>query len=107
DAAERLASGASALPVCAVSCTAIALLRLALEQGRRIAAPMFAAFMATSFVVPLVYRGVGSEPLKPWSAQPITNIAAVPSRARVTMLLLDGASLDFIAPAAASGRVPN
>src|SRR5439155_25851396 len=43
----------------------------------------------------------------PWSGQPITNIAAVRSRARVTMLLVDGASLDFIAPAAASGRVPN
>jgi len=107
DAAARMASGATALTVCAVLCTAIALLQLTLERGRRIAATMFAAFMATSFVVPLVFRGVGSEPLKPWSAQPITNIAAVPSRARVTMLLLDGASLDFIAPAAASGRVPN
>jgi hypothetical protein len=107
DAAARMASGATALTVCAALCTAIALLQLTLERGRRIAATLFAALVLTSLVVPLVFRGMGAEPVETSSAQPIASIAAVPSTARVTMILLDGASMDFIAPTAASGRLPN
>ena len=107
DAARRMASGATALSVCAVLCVAIALVQLTLERGRRLAATMFAVLLITSLAVPLVLRGRGTVPVESRRPQPVTNIAAVPSTARVTMILLDGASLDFIAPAAASGRVPN
>jgi Type I phosphodiesterase / nucleotide pyrophosphatase len=107
DAAARMTSGATALSVCAASCLAIALLQLILKRGRRLAAAMFAALLLTSLVVPVVLRGVGTPGVAAKVVQPVTNIAAVPSTARVTMILLDGASMDFIAPAAASGRVPN
>jgi hypothetical protein len=107
DAAARMTSGATALTVCAVLCLAVALLQLILQGGRRIAAATFAALVLASLAVPLGLRGVGTPHAAAKAVQPVINIAAVPSAGRVTMILLDGASMDFIAPAAASGRVPN
>jgi hypothetical protein len=60
-----------------------------------------------SLALPLAFRGNGATASAEKSFGSVANIASVPSTARVTMILLDGASLDYIAPAAAGGRVPN
>jgi hypothetical protein len=106
DPAGRLTSGASAVTVCAAACVALALLQLRLQRGRRLVGAVFVIVLAASLVIPVAIRGVGSLPLGQ-RIEAVAGIAPVQSTARVSMILLDGASLDFIAPAAASGRVPN
>jgi hypothetical protein len=62
-------------------------------------------------LLPLVLRGAGLD--APYTAAPPLSFAGDPAEApspsvsRVIMLLLDGASLDYISPAAAQGRLPN
>jgi hypothetical protein len=106
DAALRMTSGATALTICAVLCVILSVVQLPLERGRPILATLFATVLLSSLVVPLFLRGSGVHDSYARS-HGTTSIAAVPSTARVSMILLDGASLDYIAPAAAGGRVPN
>jgi hypothetical protein len=107
EAAVRMASGATALTACAVLCVILSLVQLPLERGRRIVATLFAMVLVASLAVPLMLRGAGSSTLGSRAPDGVTNIASIPSSAKVTMILLDGATLDYIAPAAAGGRVPN
>ena len=107
DAAARLTSGATALTVCAVLCLILSLVQLPLERGRRIVAALFATVLVASLTLPLVFRGLGTSGVRRPPERRASNIAAVPSSAKVKMILLEGASLDYIAPAAAAGRVPN
>ena len=82
------------------------LVQLPVARGRRVLAALFLMIVVASVGAPLAFRGVGAAAdveRRPASL----SIAAVPSSARVVMLLIDGASLDYIAPAAAGGRVPN
>ena len=107
DAAARATSGATALTVCAVFCVILSLVQVPLERGRRVVATLFALVLVASLALPLAFRGNGAAALAEKAFGSVANIASVPSTARVTMILLDGASLDYIAPAAAGGRVPN
>lgn len=107
DAAERMMSGATVLSACAALCLALALVQATLERGRRLAAILFASLLLASLAFPLALRGVGVPPPGKKGTGAVIGIAPGLSTARVSMILLDGASLDFIAPAAASGRVPN
>jgi hypothetical protein len=107
DAAARLTSGATALTACAVLCVILSLVQLPLERGRLLVAVLFALVLVASLALPLVFRGNGANAAGRRPIGAIANIAAVPPPARVAMILLDGASLDYIAPAAAGGRVPN
>jgi len=96
--------------VCAVLCVILSLVQLPLERGRRIVATLFAIVLAASLGVPLLFRGPGASGPIGRPAEGTANFGSVPSSsgaARVAMILLDGASLDYIAPAAAGGRVPN
>lgn len=106
-AAARMTSGATVLTICAVLCVVLSLIQLPLERGRHIVATLFAMVLASSLLVPLVLRGAGGSRPAVVANETIVHLAAVPSVARVSMILLDGASLDYIAPAAAGGRVPN
>ncbi len=58
-------------------------------------------------MAPLAIRGIGARAPGGSAIQGVTTFASVTSTAKVSMILLDGASLDYIAPAAAGGRVPN
>ena len=61
-----------------------------------------------SLAVPLMLRGPGSEaPGRSAGRPPCPTSRARPAMPRVVMVLLEGASLDLIAPAAAEGRLPN
>jgi hypothetical protein len=107
DSVARMTSGATALTVCAVLCTILSLVQVPLERGRRLVATLFAMVLIASLAVPLAVRGIGMPAPGRMAIERVTNIAPLKSAARVSMVLLDGASLDYIAPAAAGGRVPN
>jgi hypothetical protein len=105
-AAERMTDGALVVSVCAAICLMLSLLQGRLQRGRGIAAMVFGLVLVASLVVPVYLRGPGERtppPRTPVAAQ----LAPAQSSARVHMILLDGASLDFIAPNAAGGRFPN
>src|SRR5687768_15886819 len=105
-AAERMTDGAVVLTLCAVVCMALSLLQARLQRGRGIVATVFGLVLAASLAVPVYLRGPG-EPTPPARTPVAAQLAPAESSARVHMILLDGASLDFIAPNAAGGRFPN
>jgi hypothetical protein len=107
DAATRMTEGAVVVSLCAVICVGLALLQVTLNRGRAAAAAVFAGVLAVSLAGPLVLRGPGVPPPPPRTVGMTAEISPAPSTSRVVMILLDGATLDFIAPSAASGRFPN
>ncbi len=106
EAAERMSDGALVISLCAAICMALSLVQARLLRGRGIAATVFGLVLAASLAVPLYLRGPG-EPTPPPRTPVAAQLAPAQSSARVHMILLDGASLDFIAPNAAGGRFPN
>jgi hypothetical protein len=105
-AAERMTDGALVISLCAAICMALSLVQARLRRGRGVAATVFGLVLAASLAVPLYLRGPG-EPTPPPRTPVAAQLAPAQSSARVHMILLDGASLDFIAPNAAGGRFPN
>jgi Type I phosphodiesterase / nucleotide pyrophosphatase len=106
---RRMTTAALALTTCAVVLSLFALLNYSF--GRRGGRPMAAGLVAValaSLMVPLVARGPAVEegPIR-GPARAGIGPSAAGAAARVSMLLLDGASLEFIAPAAEEGRLPN
>jgi hypothetical protein len=77
-------------------------------RARKWNALLVAAIAAGSILIPLALRGRGSWPVL--EARPIdaaADFGSADRSARVTILALDAASLDFITSAAAEGRLPN
>ena len=106
DASSRMTAGAVVVSFCAAICVCLALLQAGLQRRRGMIAALFALTVATSLAGPLYLRGPGESPPPPRRPVP-PQLAPAESSARVHMILLDGASLDFIAPNAAGGRFPN
>jgi predicted AlkP superfamily phosphohydrolase/phosphomutase len=106
DAASRMTDGAVVVSLCAAICMGVALLQARLQQGRGLVAAAFGLVLIASLGGPLYLRGRGDA--VPLQRRPVAaQLAPAQSNARVHMILLDGASLDFIAPNAAGGRFPN
>lgn len=106
DAAARMTDGALVVSLCAATCMSFALVQSRLTRGRGLLATAFGLVLAISLAGPLFLRGRG-EATPPPRTPVAPQLAPAPSTARVHMILLDGASLDFIAPNAARGRFPN
>ena len=109
EAVTRMTGGAVVLTGCAGLMVALALGHWWTgRQPSRAGAAVLAGALMTSMAGPLMLRGPGAEPPQPsrWpaaeSAAPIAGSAS-----RVVMVLLEGASLDVITPAAVEGRLPN
>lgn len=107
DATARMTRGAVVVSVCAVVCLVLALLQTRIRRGRAIVAVVFAAALAVSLAGPLYLRGIGDSSPRRAATRAAVQITPAQSNARLSMILLDGASLDFIAPNAASGRFPH
>ena len=106
-AARRMALGAAALTVCAGLLTALAAMRASLGQRWRFGAWSFGAVIVASITVPLWIRGPGQlETPRAAGLDPGASFGGEASGGRVVMLAIDGASLDYISPAAADGRLP-
>ncbi len=107
-AVARMRVGAAA-----TSATAVVLLGLAAahysfgRRGSRVGAALLLIAVFGSLALPIAARGPAvSEPL---GSYPVRSVAApvAATGPRVVMLLLDGASLDYIWPRTAEGRLPN
>ncbi|MGE3277414.1 MAG: alkaline phosphatase family protein [Vicinamibacterales bacterium] len=106
ETSRRLVTGAVALSAAAVLFVLLALAHLG-RRGGRASAALLIVLIGLSIAVPLGARG----PARTAGPVPVPVPRAVVEAARpdgrVTLLLLDGASLDVIAPAAAAGQLPN
>lgn len=107
DAAGRMSDGATAVSLCAAVCLTVAIVQQRLKRGRGVAAAIFGAVVVTSLVAPVVLRGWGAPPPAASDTGSAARMPPAQSTSRVSMILLDGATLDFIAPNAAGGRFPN
>jgi predicted AlkP superfamily phosphohydrolase/phosphomutase len=105
---RRMTAGAAA-----TSATAVVLLGLAIahysfgRRGSRVGAALLTIAVFGSLALPLAARGHGVEPAPSTQAANVVLAAAPASGSHVTMLLLDGASLEYIGRRAAGGRLPN
>ena len=108
-AAQHMALGAAVLTLCAVAFLVLALVRRSVQPVRwRLGAVLLGLVLAVSVAGPVALRGAGGAPA-PRTAGPdrASAFPAPAADARVTMVLIDGASLDFVSPAVAAGRLPN
>jgi hypothetical protein len=103
---RRMTSGAVAITASAIVLFGIAVAHYSFgRRGSRVGAALFVIAAFGSLALPLAARGpsVGDLPRPSSSMSPVGEI----SNRRVVMLLLDGASLEYIWPRAAEGRLPN
>jgi hypothetical protein len=106
---RRIAAGAVVVSAAAAVFMTIALAHIGRRGGPASAATLVIT-AALSVAIPAGLRGPGRPvPVAPAAgvSTPTLDPPAAPDDARLTMVLLDGASLDVIAPAVAEGRLPN
>jgi hypothetical protein len=104
---RRMMAGAVATTLAAVVLLGIALAHYSSrKRGSRVGGALFAIAVFASLVLPLAARGpaVSSDSPLPAAQPPATRADGGP---RVMMLLLDGASLEYIRTRASEGRLPH
>ncbi len=109
DATRRMTAGALATTASALVLLAIAIAHYSFgRRGSRVGASLFVLATFASLALPLAARGPGADPPAP-IAPTMALQRAEPASAgqpRVTMILLDGASLEYVMPRVAEGRLP-
>jgi len=106
-AARRFAFGAAATTASAVVLLGIAIAHYSFgRRGSRVGAALLTIAIVGSLALPIAARGAGGE--RPLGARRVM-LAAPPARqsARIALVLLDGASLEYVWPQVAAGRLPN
>ncbi len=108
DSAWRMTAGAVATTASALILLTIAIAHYSFgRRGSRVGASLFMLAAIGSLALPLAARGHPVDPPGPVAALP--DPAGVPSESsagRIFLLLLDGASLEYILPRVAEGRLP-
>jgi len=106
--ASALDRSAIVLTAVAVLCLLLATFRRTMPEAKAIWAPLFVLVAVASAALPLALRGRGTPPvLEARSIDAAFDPARTEPSARVTLIALDAASLDFITRATAEGRLPN
>ncbi len=110
EAARRMALGMWATGACAAILLGIAVLHYSSKRPRAsaVGAALFSLTLAAALLLPLTARGWGGGPPRlgpPGTVAPASPVVQPDGRLR--LILLDGASLDFIAVATAGGRLPH
>ena len=106
----RMTAGAVATTIASVVLLAIAIAHYSFgRRGSRVGASLFMIAAAGSMALPVAARGPGRTTGPAALSWPAPDaIAAMPNDgARVSLMLLDGASLEHIWPRVAQGRLPN
>jgi hypothetical protein len=109
DSARRLAAAAGATTLCAVLLLVIAVVHYSFgRRGSRVGATLFSLAVIASLVLPLAARGRAVGLPAPISAAPDTQAGGTNEAQgpRVVMLLLNGASFEYVLPRVAEGRLP-
>jgi hypothetical protein len=109
-AAQRMAAGAVGVTGVAFVLLAIAIIYYSVRtRGSRAAAAVLAISVGASMALPLAARGTGER--RPIVARSLATGAFAEARpagtGRVVLILLEGASLDYLWPRVAEGRFPN
>jgi hypothetical protein len=105
ETARRMAAGAIVVTAAGAVFLMIALAHIN-RRGGRPSATILVVTALTSVFMPTVLRGPSREPaVAPRIEVPVS--AEAPPGGRLVLVMLDGASLDVIAPAVAEGRLPN
>jgi predicted AlkP superfamily phosphohydrolase/phosphomutase len=105
---RRMTAGAAA-----TTATAVVLLGLAIahysfgRRGSKVGAALLTIAVFGSLALPVAARGPGVDVAAPPRAAEVVAAPAPAAGPRVVMLLLDGASLEYIGRRAAGGRLPN
>ncbi len=109
DAAQRMAAGAVGTSGVALVLLAIAIVYYSVgRRGSRAAAAVLALSIAVSMALPLAARGIGEQRAIVGRRLPFLGAGASgPSAGKVVLVLLEGASLDYLWPRAADGHFPN
>lgn len=109
DSGRRLAAAAGATTLCALLLTVVTVVHYSFgRRGSRVGATLLVLTLAASVLFPLVARGWRER--RPLAARTLDLSGSDPAELegpRVTVVAVDGASLDYIAQAAAEGRLPN
>ncbi|MGH9163152.1 MAG: alkaline phosphatase family protein [Vicinamibacteraceae bacterium] len=109
ETARRLAAGTAGMSAAALVLLLIAIVHYSFgRRGSRVGGSLYALAVLASLLLPLVARG-SAEPLPPRGAGQAAR-AFVPEErppGKVVVLLVNGASLEYINPATAQGRLPN
>jgi predicted AlkP superfamily phosphohydrolase/phosphomutase len=106
EAARRMALGAGTLTICVALLLALGVFRFSVGRGGRAGPAAFGLVLLISIASPLVARGPAAT-VSPDRREPAGPFFAASPAGRVTLVVLEGASLDFISPAVADGRLPN
>ena len=107
-AARRMTAGAMATTATAIVLFGIAAAHYSFgRRGSRVGAALLAIAVFASLALPLAARGPGVPVALSLPPPAIAPHAAPVAGPRVVMLLLDGASLDYVWPRTAEGRLPN
>jgi hypothetical protein len=109
DSARRLAAAAGATTVCAVLLAVVTVVHYSFgRRGSRVATTLLVLTLGASVLFPLAARGWGQS--RPLPARPL-DVGSLQSAEvdgpQVTLIVVDGASLDFIANAVTEGRLPH
>jgi predicted AlkP superfamily phosphohydrolase/phosphomutase len=109
DAMRRMTAGAVATTASAAVLLVIAIAHYSFgRRGSRVGASLFVLAAFASLALPLAARGQGvdlPQPIQSTAMMPSPQ-PGVPAQPRVRMILLDGASLDYVLPRVAEGRLP-
>ena len=107
DASRRFTFGAGATAASAVVLLGIAIAHYSFgRRGSRVGAALLTLAITGSLALPIAARGLGGEP--PLGARRVRLTQVAPRETpRITMLLLDGASLEYVWPRVAAARLPN
>jgi hypothetical protein len=108
ETSRRMAAGAIVVTAAGAVFLMIALAHIN-RRGGRPSATILVVTALTSVLMPTVLRGPSRPPPLPARVErPAAGEAiTAPGGGRLVLLMLDGASLDIIAPAVAEGRLPN
>jgi predicted AlkP superfamily phosphohydrolase/phosphomutase len=104
---RRMTAGAVATAASAAVLLLIAIAHYSFgRRGSRVGGALFVLAVIGSLALPLAARGLGTP--EPIASRPLgAGARAAHAGPRVVMLLLDGASFDYILPRVAEGRLPN
>lgn len=109
DAMRRMTAGALATTASAAVLLVIAIAHYSFgRRGSRVGASLFVLAAFASLALPLAARGQGvalPQPIQSTAMVPSPQ-AGAPAQPRVRMILLDGASLEYVLPRVAEGRLP-
>ena len=103
---ERIFIGATLVTAAGVVFLILGLAHLG-RRGGRVSAAFLSITMVLSVAAPVIARGPARQPPPPARSSIAGELEPASLARRVTMLMLDGASLDFIFQEVAAGRLPN